>query len=155
MSGTAGVVSAISTVVAAGGSVYKGLQAASDRDRAQDQLKKEGKQAKKIHKDRTKRLLASQRAAYGASGVRVGEGTPLEVVEQTREDAQKERDAIMKGYKYKGDVLSREEDRFRLGGFMEGAGTLLQGGAKYGASPYAKNPFAGARSRKMPYIPAL
>ena len=139
MGGTAAVVGAIATVVGAGGQVYKSFQAASDRERAQKQLKKEQKQAKELHKDRTRRLLGAQAAAYGASGVRGGEGTPLDVHQETAAEAAKERDAIMKGYDYQSDVLQREEDRLRMGGLMSGGGTLLSGGARMAADPYVQD----------------
>lgn len=157
MGGTAAVVSAIVSVVSAGGAVYSSMEKAKDRDRARDQLDKERKQATKLHKDRTKRLMSAQKAAFGASGVRVGEGTPLEVIESTRSEAAKERDAIKKGYKYKSDVLSREADRLRLGGALSAGGSLLSGGAKYAADPYAPwNPFEGKSSKgREPYIPGL
>lgn len=161
MGGTAAVVSAITAVVGAGGAVYKSVEAAKDRERAQDQLRKERKDAKQLHKERTKRLMGQQLAAFGASGVRVGEGTPMDVLDDTRTEAKKERDAIMKGYKYQSDILDRERNRLLIGGGMEAGGSLLTGAAGFASNPYGQqmwdkyNPFSSTGGSSRPYIPAV
>lgn len=142
MGGTAAAIGVVSTVVSAGGAVYKHYQEKSDINKEKDRLKEQGRREAEIHKDRTRKLLGAQRAAYGASGVRVGSGTPLEMIDLTAKEAEAERKDIQKGYGYRQDVLDTASRRAGLTGGIEAGGTLLSGAGEYAKSPYAKNPFA-------------
>lgn len=139
MAASAGIVS---MVIAAGTAAYQGYTSSRDKDRAEDQLQDERKDELKLHDKRAKRIEGSQRAAFGASGVDVNAGTPLEVIDMTRQEAQEEREAIMQGYDFRSDTLKTEASRIRTGAAAKVGGTLLTGVGEYMERPGATNPFA-------------
>lgn len=145
MGGTAAVVSAIGAVVGGGAAVYSAHQAAKDREDEEKRMKKQGEREAAIHKDKTRRLIGAQKAAYAAGGVSTDIGTPLEVIRDTRRQAEKEREDILKGYGVRGDALSKEASRLRTSGYADLTGSLLTGVSRYAASPYARNPFETRR----------
>lgn len=132
----------IGTMLQTAGHMTGKFMQAGDVSRQKDQIKDEKKYYKELHGERTRQLLGSQRAKYGASGVDVNVGTPVSARAATKKSAKKERDKVLKGYEYESDLLARERDRLYVGGALEGAGTLLKGGGRIAASPYFKNPFA-------------
>lgn len=140
-------------VIGAGATAYSTHQAAEAREDEADRMKDEGKRAAEVHRRQTERLTSKQRAAYAASGVRVGEGTPLAVIEATQRDADEEREEILKGYGYRSDALKKDASRIRVSGYSSAAGTLLGGAAGYASSPYAKNPFASTPTTYTPSYP--
>lgn len=142
MGATAAVVTAVGAVAGAGAAVYSGYEQKQDREREQDRLEEQAARDVDIHKEKTRRLLGAQKAAYAASGVRVGQDTPLAAYKVTKEQAAKEREAIKKGYGYRSDVLGEAARRHGITGWGTGVGTLLGGTAEYASSPYARNPFA-------------
>jgi len=90
---------AIGTAAAVGGQLYAGYQAAQAQEynaRVAEQQAKVERQRGKIEADRQRRdaqrLIARQRAGYGASGVAIL-GSPLEVLSDTAEEA--EYDALL------------------------------------------------------------
>ena len=142
MAGTAAVVGAIGSLAGAGAMIYSGQQQKKDREDEEDRLEKQKARDVDIHKDKTRRLLGAQKAAYAASGVRVGQDTPLAAYYTTKREAEEEREAIKKGYGFRSDVLQTAAKRHGLYGWASGAGTLLKGIGDYSSSPYARNPFA-------------
>lgn len=93
-----------------------------------------------LHRQRVRKILSSQRAAIGSSGVSV-EGSPLLALEETAREGELDALAI----RYGGDVsasrsrseaaLSRQEGRSaQRAGYIQAGSTLLTGGARaYGA----------------------
>lgn len=142
MGGTAAAIGIVSTVISAGGAVYKKYQERSDLKKAEDRLRKQGQRESKIHRKRTRQLLGAQKAAYGASGVRTETGTPLEMIDLTEQEARRERRDIEKGYGYRQDILDTAARRAGITGGIQAGGTLLSGAGEYASSPYARNPFA-------------
>ena len=142
MGATSAIVMGIGTLIGGGAAVYSATQ-------QQKQAKSEEKRVEEtkdrdimLQQQEEDKLVGRQRAAFGASGVRVGSGTPLAVVESTRDEAAQEREAILKGYGYDVDRARREAGVYGTQAIAEGAGTLLTGVGQYAKSPYAKNPFA-------------
>lgn len=141
MGATAALGGALATLVAGGATAYSMHQAAKDRDKEADRQKKEDKINAKMQKDKTRRLLGMQRAAYGKAGVNPDVGSPLAVIEDTRDRARRERDYIKKGKLHRAEALETEADRLRTNSMFAVGGSLLKGTSSYAASPYAKNPF--------------
>lgn len=76
----------------------------------------------------TKSLLASQRAAYGASGAVATEGTPVEVLSSTAAEGELDALSILYGGQSEADIL-RQKARSSTTSGLSGAGTsLLQTG---------------------------
>ncbi len=142
MGGTAAVIGIIGTVIGAGGTLYKTYQEHEHAEKQEKRLKKERQRAAMLHDEKVKRLVGTQLAQYGAAGVRVGEGTPLDVIEETREKGEEERRAILEGYGYDIDAWRDRQRASIWEGGIGAGGTLLSGVGEYAKSPYAKNPFA-------------
>ena len=140
----AATVAVVAFVVGAGSQIYSAHESAKDRDDARDRLKKQAKRDAEIHSEESKALRSKQIALYAASGVRVDDGSPLAVIEESQRRAEEERESILEGFGYREDALSDEASRIRVSGYSGAAGTLLGGAATYATSPYAKNPFASS-----------
>ena len=138
MAGTAVI---IGTIVSAATGAYTTYKSAQDRDDAEDQLKKQAKRDAEVLSENAEILKKKQIAAYAASGVRVDVGSPLAVIEESQRKAEEERSAILEGYGNRGDTLSTEASRIRVGGYSGAASTLLSGATSYATSPNFVNPF--------------
>lgn len=142
MAATGPILGALATIAAGGAAAYSMHQSAKDREKEADRQEKENKINAEIQKDKTRRLIGAQRAAYGAAGVNPDIGSPLAVIESTRERAKEERDYIKKGKLHRAEALETEADRLRVNSMFAVGGSLLKGTSQYASSPYAKNPFA-------------
>lgn len=148
--GTALIV--FSTLFTAGSALYQGQQAKKQADYNASVAEADAAAAKqkaeydeKMHRERVRRLLSSQRAAYGKSGVDLA-GSPLLMLQDTAKEGELDALAI----RYGGDVeasrnrseanLLRMQGRAaRTSGYLQAGGTLLSGGAKaYGRYKYKK-----------------
>ncbi len=134
----------VATLVAAGGSVYSGIQqqkaAEASADTAEEAAAATREKAaydEKMHREKMQKILSSQQAAYGTSGVTT-EGSPLLVMEDTAR--QGELDAL--AIRYGGDVeaaqkrsaanLYRMQGNTAMTSGIIGAGSsLLSGATKY------------------------
>lgn len=132
-----------STVFSAGTSIYEGQQAKKTADynaqvAEQNAVAAEQKAAydETLHRERVRKLLSSQKALYGKSGVDLA-GSPLLALQETA--GQGELDAL--AIRYGGDVeaarnrsaatLARMEGKAaRTTGYMRAGSSLLSGGAK-------------------------
>ena len=123
-------------VVAAGSAVYQGVQANKEAKynaqiREQDAIAAKNKAAydETMHRDRVRKLLSSQKALYGRSGVSLL-GSPELVMEETA--AQGELDAL--AIRYGGDVeASRNRSEATLSR-MRGKSASTSGYASAGSS---------------------
>lgn len=133
----------VGTAVTAGGALYEGAQAKKQADYNAQVLEADAVAAKQkaafdetLHRERVKRILSSQRAAAGASGVEFT-GSPLLAFEETVRAGELDALAIRYGgavesaRKRSGAELSRMEGRAaRTSSFFKAGATLLTGGAR-------------------------
>ena len=128
-----------SSLISASGSLQEG-QASVDKAAYDEEM----------HRERVRKLISSQRAAYGASGVDI-EGSPLLLLEDTA--AQGEMDAL--AIRYGGEVEASQKrsqaELYELQGknakkasYYKAGSSLLSGGASI-AKTYSdsKNPYYG------------
>jgi hypothetical protein len=144
------VIAGISAAVAAGGAVYSGVQQSNAADynaavAEQDALaaNDRAKSEEDAHRESIRRILATQRALYGKSGLSM-EGSPLLVMEDTA--AQGELDALT--IRYGGDIAAAKGRSSANLSRMQGgaaktasyfqAGSTLLSGASSGAFSYNK-----------------
>lgn len=121
------IVAAVAAVIGAGSSIYQARQA---RSAANDQARLNELQAQQDAENRDmerRRLLSSQRAAYGASGVKVDEGTPLTVYAETNRIADQDIQNILTMGRLRGQVNRREGRAVMVSGYASAAGSLLKG----------------------------
>lgn len=141
MGGTAAVVGIISTIVTAGGSAYKLHQAAEDRRDEKKRLKKQQQRQMQLHSEKEDALKGKQRAMFAASGVDVGQGSPLAVWEETEQKAEQERADILESYGYQADALGSSASRLDTTAAAEAGGTLLSGASAFATNPYIQGYF--------------
>ena len=154
------ILTAASSLMGAAGSIQQGQaeQEAADynadvaRQSAQASLDK-ADYDETIHREKVRKLLSSQRAAYGAAGVDMA-GSPLLVLEDTA--AQGELDA--KAIRYGGEVEAKQKlsqaEIYELTGknaktasYYKAGTSLLSGGASMAKQYYdTKNPSLYKRS---------
>jgi hypothetical protein len=146
-----------SSLISASGSLQEGqasegaaaYNAAVARQSAQASVDKAAYD-EEMHRERVRKLISSQRAAYGASGVDI-EGSPLLLLEDTA--AQGEMDAL--AIRYGGEVEASQKrsqaELYELQGknakkasYYKAGSSLLSGGASI-AKTYSdsKNPYYG------------
>lgn len=141
---SAGAYALISAVVAAAGTAYSVSESkkASDYNEAVYEQQAAAAKSKaaydeKLHRERVRRLLSSQRAQYGKSGLEMS-GSALLAQEETA--AQGEMDAL--AIRYGGDVnaarsrsaavLTKMQGRSAaVSGYSKAGSTLLSGYARY------------------------
>jgi len=129
---------AVSAVAAVGGAAYQVVQserAATDTRRAgrarADQLRREAT----VERERNRRLLAQQRAAYGAAGVSL-QGSPLLVQAQTFMDSIYDQQAILAGANFEEVNARRIASGIRAEGIAGAIGALGQVGALTGSKDF-------------------
>ncbi len=153
MAQAAAVIGLVVAIVGAGSSIYQGMQAADAREEEKDRMEGMAKRDAEVLMEESKKLTAKQRALFAASGVKVGEGSPLAVIAKSQADAEEERQEILNLYGFRSKSLTIDADRIRTSSYMTGAGTLLSGVSNYASSPYASNPFATTSPTYTPTYP--
>jgi len=132
-----------STAVAAGSAVYQGQQANKTAKynaqvSEQNAIAAQQKAAydEKLHRERVRKLLSSQKAAYGKSGVDMA-GSPLLVLQETVEQGELDALAIRYGGSIEASrnrsaaTLARMEGRAaRTSSYAQAGSTLLSGGSQ-------------------------
>jgi hypothetical protein len=132
--------------VSAGAQVLGGIAGASQANQqaaayesAADAATKQAKNAAAQERDKYNRLAASQRAQYGASGVDVNVGSPLDALADT--DAEGEVSAMQLLYsgeleawnqRQKAAAAKSQASSSLLGGILGGVSTGLMGASKLG-----------------------
>ena len=132
----------ISLVVAVGSAVYSGIQASQNAsynkavaDQAADAAEDKARYDENLHRERVRKLLSTQRALYGKSGVDIETGSPL--LTELDTVGQGELDAL--AIRYGGDVESaRARSAGRLAkmegkskataSYIQAGSSLLSGG---------------------------
>lgn len=131
--------STLASLGSAGLSVYSGLQqagslsqqAAYDDFNARQELLR-GQQESNTIRENLLRTLAAQNAAYGAAGIDVGAGTPVDVQQDAMAQADRELDTsrantLLRAYSRRAsaDVLRSDARGAVAGGYIGGVGSLL------------------------------
>lgn len=145
-----------SSLVTAGGAIMSGQQQAAASEYNAEVAEQNAVAAKQkaayeeeAHRQNLKKIMSSQRALYGASGVDI-EGSPLLVMEDTA--AQGELDAL--AIRYGGDVAAAQQRsaanlyrmqgrNAKMSGFWNAGSSLLSGASKYYASKTYKDSGSG------------
>jgi hypothetical protein len=155
------ILGGVSTLVSTAGAIQQG-QAEREAAEYNAEVMRQGAQASRdkaeydetIHRERIRRLLSSQRAEYGASGVDMA-GSPLLVLEDTA--AQGELDA--RAIRYGGEVEARQKlsqaeiyeqqgKSAKTASYYKAGSSLLSGGASIAKTYYdAKNPVTRVRAK--------
>jgi len=134
-----GAASTVAALGSAGLSIYSGLQqagsqvqqAAYDDFNARQELLRGQQESNKI-RENLLRTLAAQNAAYGAAGIDVGSGSPVDVQQDTLAQADRELDisrnnTLLRSYSRRAsaDVLRSDARGAALGGYIRGTTSLL------------------------------
>ena len=119
--------------VAGGNQQASGMQARADLERfnAEQELLR-GQQEQNAIRENLLKTLAAQNAAYGASGIDVGSGTPLDVQRETTSTADRELDisrtnALARSYARRASASALDSDASAtmIGGYARGGFSLL------------------------------
>lgn len=119
-----GTLSTAGRVISSAGSLFSGLSQASALEQNASLARQQAQFDAAQKRRETQSLLSTQRARYGASGVRVNVGSPVDFIAETAE--QGELDALMTLYggKAESEIYKSRARQARVGGFL-GAGTSL------------------------------
>ncbi len=131
--------STVASLGSAGLSIFSGLQqagslsqqAAYDDFNARQELLR-GQQESNTIRENLLRTLAAQNAAYGAAGIDVGAGTPVDVQQDAMAQADRELDTsrantMLRAYSRRAsaDVMRSDARGAVAGGYIGGVGSLL------------------------------
>jgi hypothetical protein len=118
------------TAAATAYSAYSSVQAGKTQEKAADKAEKRSKQAaglaaadtEKLHR----RIIASQEAIYGASGL-TQEGSPLLVQQEALTESKEQLSRILEGGDYRSDIYRQAGDEAVMAGNAGGIKSLLSG----------------------------
>lgn len=134
-----------STVVAAGSAIYTGVQASNAADTNAELTRRQGvqdadaavAQADKIRKA-ARAQAGSANAALAASGVSVGDGTPIRINEQIYQDSEQDAyNTLLTGSRAQrtannqANVITAQGNSAMVSGALNAGSSLLAGGATY------------------------
>lgn len=134
-----------STVVAAGSAIYTGVQASNAADTNAELARRQGvqdadaavAQAEKIRKAARAQAGAAN-AALAASGVSVGDGTPIRINEQIYQDSEQDAyNTLLTGSRAQrtannqANVITAQGNSAMISGALNAGSSLLAGGANY------------------------
>lgn len=134
-----------STVVAAGSAIYTGMQASNAADTNAELARRQGvqdadaavAQADKIRKAARAQAGAAN-AALAASGVSVGDGTPVRINEQIYQDSEQDAyNTLLTGSRAQrtannqANVITAQGNAAMISGALNAGSSLLAGGANY------------------------
>ncbi len=123
---TGTIITGAAAAIGAGGVLYSAHQRKqAQREQASELEDRLEYEAERREREEEK-LLSRQRAAYAASGVRL-EGTPLEVIKYTQEEASREREELLRRGQYTADLMREEASDIWTTGMWNTTGTLLSG----------------------------
>jgi hypothetical protein len=120
---------ALGTLAQAGSQIGTGIQARKAANQQSELSTRAAQAAREDELRKGRRLAGKQRAAFGKSGVKIDEGTPLDVLAQTAADA--ELNAIRAAFEFE-----QQADNFRSAGKIQltrgilGAGATILGKAE-------------------------
>jgi hypothetical protein len=149
------LVGAVSTAVAAGGSIAAGVQ-------QQQTAKADAKEATQVaaydeaqSRDRAKRLLGAQRAAYAKAGVDMS-GTPLDVTADTAAQQEIDALAIRWGGQQRAAGFRAQGQQSLIEGVSSAGSSILSGATKWGGDlmkgpPAAGQSLIGAQTIRLNY----
>lgn len=147
------VVGAVASAGGAAASVIQGERASRQARRAGRQRANELRKAADVERERNRRLLASQRASFGAAGV-TGAGTPLLVQAQSLIDSIRDQERILAGARFEERNAEARADALFLGGIAGGIAQLGQAASFLGKLPApATSPASGSGSPPGPAGP--
>lgn len=132
------------TALTAAGTAYTGIQqyqAGKASERAEKDAAAAAQQKAKFdeqaHRERVRKMISSQRAAYGGSGVDL-EGSPLLVLEDTAGQGELDALAIRYGgsvdaaqHRAKGRIYGKQGTAALVSSGISAGSSLLSGGSKY------------------------
>ncbi len=118
--------------VSAATSIAGGAAANRDAKAEAAQLRRLGRVEAEDQRRETRRLLASQQAAFAASGVDPSVGTPLDVLGATVAEAELAALRIEFGRESEATSISRRGSRAQTQGITSGLGTILGGATMFG-----------------------
>jgi hypothetical protein len=129
------------TAAAAGFSAYSSHQAGVAQKKAADKAADRAKEAAVLRASDTekqhRRIIATQEARYGASGLTM-EGSPLLVQQESLAESKEQLRRILEGgdyqsdvYKQAGDEATMAGDAGAIGSLLSGAGSVYKQGADY------------------------
>ena len=136
---------AAGTAVSAAGAIQSSQAQAAAFEYQGEIARRQAEYAEARYRERSQRLLSSQRTAIAKSGVTI-EGTPLEVMTKTAEDA--ELDALAIRY---GGITAQQAARFEAGSartagryravsnLLTGAGQTAYAGSRFKAGKVAES----------------
>lgn len=134
-----------STVVAAGSAIYTGMQASNAADTNAELARRQGvqdadaavAQADKIRKAARAQAGAAN-ATLAASGVSVGDGTPVRINEQIYQDSEQDAyNTLLTGSRAQrtannqANVITAQGNAAMISGALNAGSSLLAGGANY------------------------
>jgi hypothetical protein len=148
---TALIIAAVVTAASAGYTVYSQQQAGKKAEEAEEEnariLEDQAKAAQdkaaydeELHRDRVKKLLKSQRALYGGSGVEM-EGSPMMVQADTANQGEMDALAIRQGgnvtaaqYRSEANLRRMYGKNYKSAANRQATGTLLSTGSSMAGS---------------------
>jgi len=122
---------AAGTVVSAAGAIQSSQAQAAAIEYRGEMTRRQAEYAEERQRERTKSLLSSQRTGYAKAGVSI-EGTPLEVMTQTAEDAELDALAIRYGGQTAQQSARFEAGSVRTAGKYRAVSNLLTGAGQTG-----------------------
>jgi hypothetical protein len=131
-----GAAVAIPILITAAATAYSGysqVKAGKERKKAADKAADRSERAAGLLAADTKkqhqRIIASQEAIYGASGLTQA-GSPLLVEQEAIKESKEQLDRILEGGGYEGDIYRRAGDEAEQVGYARGIQSLLSGAGK-------------------------
>jgi len=129
------------TAAATAYSAYSSVKAGKAQEKAADKAEKRAKQAAVLEASDTeklhRRIIASQEALYGASGL-TAEGSPLLVQQEALSQSKEQLNRILEGGGYAADVYKQAGDEAIMAGeagaiqsLLAGAGSVYSQGEGY------------------------
>lgn len=133
-------------VVSAGSSIYSGVQQKHAADANAEMARREGNQQADAAVAQAEKIRKAGRAAAGqanvamaASGVAIGEGTPIRINEQINRDSESDAyNTLLTGVRRQNaandqaGMLQYEGNAARTAGYLNAGASLLSAGANYG-----------------------
>lgn len=139
--GAAVAIPLVITAATAAYSAYSSVQAGKAQERAADKAEDRAKQAAALRAADTakqhRRVIASQEARYGASGLTM-EGSPLLVQQESIKESKDQLARILEGGEYTSGVYKQAGDEATMAGeanaiqsLLAGSGSVYRQGAGY------------------------
>lgn len=120
------VTTAVAVGVAAAASVAGAVESKKQADKKEKLIKAETGELVSLKENEIQDVQAAQTTAFANSGVLL-EGTPLEVLESTRQEGERQKDAIRRTGKAQGDLANSQGRQAFISGIGNAAGAVAGG----------------------------